>query len=477
MGTNKAANDQPYGDSVTSLVELSRIDTLYGDLYRWRARKLLQDRMPLATYRMLRRMGTELRNLPNRIHNAMIQGNWLEVEALSGQMQSLKQSAEQNQALLDLAKTVYEQDTLPIDPFSPGMQTIAGTSVKELPAVRDRGLLHLNTLLRLDSDWRNFYTGRLKDLQAQEMIAAAAAPEGPRPSAADLRQEAMEALEQGNFAKLQQLAGALSEAGVTGALEAVTSEGPTGTVRENFNYTFPEAVLARARRLGLTPVKVDARYREYTCLANFVWRPTFAELEGEQDRVMRLPSLPTPTDIPQALQSRIEMFILHPFVNSAGVRFLPLLVDEDVLVEDFAEPAANSAMPGSGLMEALGLKRRNSLTRIQIEEALEEHGCDIVRDQLGLDPFAFRLVCIPPDLHLQVGMNRDWGNQEIWTHFDGYMLTADGKMRALAGGDVRFGGIYDMVGISRNYEADRIIVRFAVVQRLRMARRLKSDNG
>ncbi|ABQ28005.1 hypothetical protein Gura_3855 [Geotalea uraniireducens Rf4] len=51
------------------------------------------------------------------------------------------------------------------------------------------------------------------------------------------------------------------------------------------------------------------------------------------------------------------------------------------------------------------------------------------------------------------------------------MLTADGKMHALAGGDVRFGGIYDMVGISRNYEADRIIARFAVVQRRRMARR------
>jgi hypothetical protein len=48
------------------------------------------------------------------------------------------------------------------------------------------------------------------------------------------------------------------------------------------------------------------------------------------------------------------------------------------------------------------------------------------------------------------------------------MVRSDGKMLALAGGDVRFGGIYDMVGVGRNYDSDHIIVRFAVVQRRRM---------
>jgi hypothetical protein len=56
----------------------------------------------------------------------------------------------------------------------------------------------------------------------------------------------------------------------------------------------------------------------------------------------------------------------------------------------------------------------------------------------------------------------------LWTHFDGYMVMQNGKLCALAGGDVRFGGLYDLVGISREYDSDEILARFAVVQRRRM---------
>ncbi len=48
------------------------------------------------------------------------------------------------------------------------------------------------------------------------------------------------------------------------------------------------------------------------------------------------------------------------------------------------------------------------------------------------------------------------------------MVMQNGKLGALAGGDVRFGGLYDLVGIRRKYESDQIIARFAVVQRRRM---------
>ncbi len=473
MGNDHATPGASVSDCIASLVEMARIDTLYGDIYLWRARELLREKMPLSAYRGMLRMEAELSNLPNRIHNAMMQGKWAEVADFSGQMQSMKQSTESNQAMLALAKTVYEWDTIPIDPFSPGMQAIAGTSVKDLPAVRDRGLLHLATLLKIDSGRQEFYAVRRKALQALELASGSAAAEGERPSVSGLRQEAMEALEQGNFAKLHELASTLSGPVTTGPAAASSAAAERGgeAMQEKLDFAFPEKVLDRARKLGLAAVKVEARYREYTCLAPYIWHPTFAELEGEQSRALRLSSLPIPADTPQALRSRVEMFVLHPFVNSAGVRFLPPLVDEDALVEDFPEPAADSAMPGSGLLEALGLERRNCLTRMQIEETLAERGCDIVRDELGLDPVAFRLVCVPPDLHLRIGMDRGWGTEEIWTHFDGYMLSGEGKMHALAGGDVRFGGIYDMVGISRNYEADRIIARFAVVQRRRMARR------
>jgi hypothetical protein len=45
---------------------------------------------------------------------------------------------------------------------------------------------------------------------------------------------------------------------------------------------------------------------------------------------------------------------------------------------------------------------------------------------------------------------------------------ADGRLRALAGGDVRFGGLYDLMSHNRDYESDRLVARFAVVRRERM---------
>ena len=119
-------------------------------------------------------------------------------------------------------------------------------------------------------------------------------------------------------------------------------------------------------------------------------------------------------------------------------------------------------------MSRLMLKTRRHLSRVQIEHALFEQGLRIVEEDLGLDPRIFRLVCIPSDLHLRFGQSRGWGRQEIWTHLDGYKIQRDGRLNALAGGDVRFGGIYDFVSIGREYESERVIARFAAVQRKRM---------
>ena len=54
------------------------------------------------------------------------------------------------------------------------------------------------------------------------------------------------------------------------------------------------------------------------------------------------------------------------------------------------------------------------------------------------------------------------------THFDGYLVMANGRLRALAGGDARFGGLYELLGVGRDYDSDCLVVRFAVVQRERM---------
>jgi hypothetical protein len=50
-----------------------------------------------------------------------------------------------------------------------------------------------------------------------------------------------------------------------------------------------------------------------------------------------------------------------------------------------------------------------------------------------------------------------------------YLVIHDRRPAAyLAGGDARFGGVYDIVGVGRDYDSDRLLARFAVAQRERM---------
>jgi len=87
---------------------------------------------------------------------------------------------------------------------------------------------------------------------------------------------------------------------------------------------------------------------------------------------------------------------------------------------------------------------------------------------LGLDPWRFRLGCVPPDIYGGVYQRRGWGKQEIWTHLDGYVATRERKLLALAGGDVRYGGFQDLVGVGTEYDSDRLLARFAIVDRRRL---------
>jgi len=48
------------------------------------------------------------------------------------------------------------------------------------------------------------------------------------------------------------------------------------------------------------------------------------------------------------------------------------------------------------------------------------------------------------------------------------MVDGRPRLQALVGGDVRYGGLNDLLGVGRDYNSDRLIARFAVVQRERM---------
>jgi hypothetical protein len=141
---------------------------------------------------------------------------------------------------------------------------------------------------------------------------------------------------------------------------------------------------------------------------------------------------------------------------------------EALLMETHAEGEA----PVTSLVRELGFDGRRGLSRDAIEAALLEHGARIVAEHLGLDPLAFRIVCVPPDVFMRLGRERGWGTRPEWTHFDGYQVMRGGRLRALVGGNVQFGGIADLCSIARDDERENTVARFAVIRRDRLGVRI-----
>jgi len=72
---------------------------------------------------------------------------------------------------------------------------------------------------------------------------------------------------------------------------------------------------------------------------------------------------------------------------------------------------------------------------------------------------------------MRFGLDRKWGEQQQWTHFDGYQVLKSGQLRALAGGNVRYGGLTDLISLGIADQRDSVIARFAVIRRARQVAR------
>jgi hypothetical protein len=350
------------------------------------------------------------------------------------------------------------------------LQGFRGFSGAALLALRNHSIDQLAGLEREDAAWADFYAGRRRALQDLTLNEAGAAGEERAAGAppGNVRAAALEALKSGNMRSLQELAQAAMETATTqqSARAPKTSTAPSaagpGRPTADFTFSFSATTLKRARELGLAPRHLEP-HLEFASLRAYAWNPVFSDESGHIDAR----KIPLPAGTPEAMRERIEMLMIHPLLNSGGARHLPTLVAEDLLVEDFPDTGEGKDAPLSALLTALGVPGRRALTRMKIEQALLEHGARLV-EELGLDPRVFRLVCVPPDVHLRLGEAEGWGRQPLWTHFDGYLVMRNGRLRALAGGNARFGGLYNLLGIGRDYDADTVTTRFAVVRRERM---------
>jgi hypothetical protein len=462
--------DRATSSLMTALIEAGDIDTVYRDVYLDRARTFLAPALPLADFRRLERERAALAELPVTIGRALDRGDWPLVKALSQRAEALQHAGRQTAELFPIARTVYEVGDVRLDPFSPGLAGFTRIPRRDLATLRTRVLDLLGTLQGLDGPWKDFYADRRAAFQAQPRSAWEPEAEVTASSTADVLQSARQALTAGDMKHLAALAEKLAAPAAPGDTSSsrapdVGSARPEGQPGRDFSpASHSSETLARARRLGLASRHLEPRM-ELASLRRYAWTPL------SDSRGHAAPPVSLPPGVPAGLQDGLEMFMIHPLVNSGGARYLPSLVAEDVLIEDFPDPAEGQAPPVTELVKRLTLPGRRGLPRLAIEQALLLHSARILEEDLGLDPRVFRLVCIPPDVYVRLGESEGWGRQPFWTHFDGYLIrtvAGQARLQALAGGDVRYGGLCELLAVGREYDSDHLLARFAVVQRARM---------
>jgi hypothetical protein len=456
---------------VNALVEAGSIDTMYRDLYLGRAQTLLNPVMSLEDFHRLEHERALLAELPLAVARALEKGDWPQVKVLSLRTEALKNTVSGKATQLNSARAVYAVDDVKLDPFCHSLQPFTRVSIRDLPALRNRVVEQLTTLEQSDLPWKDFYAARRVVFQTRAPIGSEPTPDGAATgtSAESVREAATQALKAGDMKRLAQLA-ELQQTTTPGAGESGHADAPAAAAAQqhasrDLVVTWSTDTLAHAQQLGLAAQHLEPR-ADLAELARYAWSPV-----ADESRHTNIKQLVLPAGSPDGLRDRVEVLMIHPLVNSGGARHLPTLVAEDVLVEDFPDPPDGKPLASSPLLAALELPARRGLTRESIEHALLTHGARVLEKELGLDPRVFRLVCIPSDVHLRLGEAKGWGRQPCWTHFDGYLVRmVDGRPRlqALVGGDVRYGGLNDLLGVGRDYELDRLIARFAVVQRERM---------
>jgi len=429
----------------------------------------------------LRGSQAEIDAAVKQIRAATASQDWERVESLAGRVDELRQHAAEKATLTTLAVAVYDTHDVNIDPFSPGFDFLR-RSGQGLAERRNTLVASLKTLARSDVPQAHLYASRAAFFAGLKLGSSdvAAAPSSVT-SIQELQQLAMQAAEKGDMAQLrryaQQLEARQAEGAATADSKSDTSQ-PGAVYKSMVDLSAPFAadVVRQASALGLSVARAEPPPQSGV-LSDYVtgriWQPSLSDTHVANEGVVRAQSLVDesgfPSELSGPLKDLVGQFLLNPFINSGGARYIPPFSTETVLVEDFPE---TEEAPATGeLLSALGLGRRRALARREIEVALLERGAAVLQERLHLDPIEFRIVCIPLDLYIGLGRDRGWGRQQQWTHFDGFQVFKNGRLQALVGGDARFGGLSDLVSIDVADQRDNVVARFAVIRRARQVAR------
>jgi hypothetical protein len=458
--------------TITRLVTAADGDTLYRDVYLHRAAELLAPMISESQYDAALTRREQLTAILAQARAALGRQDWTAVRELGTRAAQLRGSLEGEQATLAAADAVYAAPPVVLDPLSPGI-SLSSPRWSSPEQARQDVSAALAALTREDAALSQLYASRQRTIDALPVQGAVGTSTASGPTG-NLEQRALQALERGDIEAINACADAMlgnaagSAAAARGAIARARLVAP-GVLRE----PLPEACLARAKPLGLEAAEAPELSGELRdAVAQFIEQYALGASPAVHaratDGVARLKfvaeKVTIPPDVAAIFAETIALFALHVYVNSAGIRYVPPPIEREPLLIEPHPEGDDAATP---LLRELHLDRRRGIARQHIEMHLRAHGPRILADQLGLDPRAFRLVCVPPDVYSRIGRDRGWGTREEWTHFDGYQVLSGGGMRALVGGNARYGGVFDLCSISRDDARENTVVRFAVIRRAR----------
>jgi hypothetical protein len=462
-------------------------DTAYRDLYLQRAAALLPAFLSTTQYEQLRAQQATPEQLLTQARRAVARQDWQQVEELTARATAVHHLLDEKHEELALAQAVYEAPDVAFDPFSPGFSGLIDLGGKSPATLHEELLGTLTALVQADPEWSDLYGQRQTYFRDLSLSPELSGQQVTGASAEELQHQVQQAAAKGDLEELHRLARKMREVAAAPKRESSAGETPHARTPQQsaavarLATPFPAAAIEPARALGfahveLTPPSPALQHALQDFIDRYAWQPSFpaTELATEgsvhlrpllQKALQGAPEAATLTTDP--IVETAAQFSLHPYVTSGGTRYLPLVWDtEFALIEDFPEEGAAQE---AELLSLLGLKARRGLSRVELESALRAHGARVLRERLGLDPCMCRLICVPFDVYLRAGRSRGWGRQERWTHIDGYQVMQGGRVRALVGGDVRYGGLLDLCSISPADRREGVVARFAVVHRERFS--------
>jgi len=439
-----------------ALVSLSNADPSFADHYLSRAEALLASSCSRDRYWALKTQQSRLREITTELRRTVTRGDWTRVASLAREGEEIRARLAAESEILLIADAVYGPRARHFSAVSLGLSGVVAQPDSILIRSRDDILARLQRLGTDDAAWAPFYRARAAHFGGVHVAGNG----GSRPALDDreLRQRILDAVDRGEFTRIMSLVDSV------GGHHSPSGDGSRQDLAESdatpeLTGGFPGAAVAEAERLGLEVATLAAAQQ----LEHYVHAAAPSGPEPGDGATCTC-GRECPAAMRAGLRHNLDLLIGHAFINSAGSRYLPTFQAETLLIETFPESEPDAR---TGLVAELGLSHRRGLPRLAIEDALLTRGPTICSN-LGLDPTDFALVCVPFDAYLRLAPHRGWGQQELWTHMDGYQVTRNLDLWALVGGNARFGGSHDLSSVARRYDSDHLTVRLAVVRRDRL---------